>query len=296
MLYQTLNVYYYSLQPFPVISLALLSVFLFVAGTTLMGRCIIKNNGYRFLNEMNGSIVFALLLVATGILLLGFNTGVLPLAWKGFFFCLPMLLFVIGILCICKIHIICGIILLATGNFFLFSEISEIYPDVLVYKQFFSTYWPIGIVLIGILIFFSIILRPMRFKHYSTAKCKGKGKHSVNEGENKDGEINYQLVFSASEQVILDPIFKGGKIDITFGGMELDLRRTSLMEGDTYLYINAVFGGVEITAPDTWNIEIRSNSFAGGVDDSRKNNNIEKDLTRKLVVVTKCTFGGIDIK
>ena len=84
-------------------------------------------------------------------------------------------------------------------------------------------------------------------------------------------------------------------IEVTFGGIELDLRRTTLAEGDTFLNINVVFGGVEITAPDNWDIEIRPNRFAGGIEDSRVKG-LEKDRSRKLIIIAKCTFGGIDIK
>ena len=293
---QTLNVYYYTLLPFPVVTLSLLSVFLFVAGTTFMGRCSIKDRGRRYTNDMGGGIVFALLLVAAGVLLLGFNIGFLNPLWKSFFFSWQMLLVVLGVLCIFKFQFIWGIIFLAIGNFFLSSEISQIYPDTLAYERFFSTYWPAGIVLIGILILLSIITRPRGINRCSSSKEKWSDKHAVNENDNKDGEINYKIMFSASEQLIFDPIFKGGKIDVTFGGLELDLRRTSLMEGDTYLHVNTAFGGVEITVPDTWDVELRTNSFAGGVDDSRKKYKTEKDYTRKLIIVAKCSFGGIDIK
>ena len=259
-----------------------------------MGKSILKNNGYRFVNEVNGSVVFALLLVAVGALLLLFNTGVFPLEWRVFFFSWQMLLIVLGILSVFKLNFIWGIILMAVGKFFLFSEITKIYPEAFEYEQFFCTYWPVGLVVIGILILFSILARPLGLNNCSKGKCGGK--HAVNENESKDGEINYKLVFTASEQVLLEPIFKGGKIDVSFAGLELDLRRTSLLEGETYLNINVAFGGVALTVPDTWDIELRSNSFAGGISDSRKKFNTEKDYTRKLIVVAKCSFGGIDIK
>jgi predicted membrane protein len=97
------------------------------------------------------------------------------------------------------------------------------------------------------------------------------------------------------EQVILDPVFKGGMIETVFGGMELDLRRTSLPEGETYLYVKAVFGGVEIKAPEDWLIEIRSEAVLGGVTDDRiKSQNM--DHTRKLIIVANAVFGGVTVR
>jgi Amino acid transporters len=287
LLIQTLNVYYHSLLPLPVISLTFLSVLLYVVGTIFMGRCIINEH------RLSSSIVFALLLVATGMLLLGFNTGILPVVWKGFFFSWAMLLFIFGCYSFYKRNFIFGVILVASGMFFISGKIIKIYPDIPVFEQFFATYWPVGIVLLGVIIILSIIFNPKCFE--LSAKVKWKDKYITNGSENQDGKINYKFVFSGTEQVILDPVFKGGNIDVTFGGMELDLRHTSLAEGDTFLHINAVFGGVEITVPDNWDIEIRQNRFAGGIEDSRKKN-VEKDHTRKLIIIAKCTFGGIDIK
>jgi predicted membrane protein len=290
LLNQTLTVFYYTSSALTVISLSLLSVFLYVAGTFLMGRYADKKRRFRFHAGTNDGAVFALLLVAAGMLLLGFNTGHLPSVWKGFFFSWPMLLLVAGFLAVCKCNLIFGISVAAAGKFFLLSRAAGIYPGDRTYEQFLSTYWPVLIIIFGILIFLSVIIRPRRFVygHY-----KEERKESFT--ENPDGRINYQATFGGTEQVILDPLFKGGNIETTFGGIDLDLRRTSLAEGDTFLNIKTTFGGVVIKAPDSWEIEIHSNSFAGGVNDSRVKND-DRDKSRKLVLIAKCTFGGVEIK
>ena len=293
LLYQTLNVYYNTSSALLVVSLSILSVFLYVAGASLMGR--MKKNGIQqYWNGVSSSIVFALVLVAAGMLLLGFNTACLPPVWKGFFFSWPMLLLIIGVGHICKFQFLWGIILAAVGKFFLFAKASAMFPGNAFYEEFSSTYWPVLIIVCGVLILLSTVICSGKCSN----KCnKGKWRenHTSNEGENNDGKINYRLTFSGTEQVILDPVFRGGDIDITFGGMELDLRRTSLAEGETFLYINVVFGGVEITAPDNWDIDLRQNRFAAGIEDSRVKG-MEKDRTRKLIIIAKCSFGGIDIK
>lgn len=296
LLNRAINTLFMAATPFVVISMVLLSVLVYVAGATLMSRSISRHNGSQSYahNKTRNGIIFALLLIGAGILLLCFNTGWLIPVWKSVFFSWPMLLFIIGIIHICKFHFIWGIILAAIGKYFLLSEISKIYPDTLAYEQFLSTYWPVGIILLGILIFALIILRPKNLKHRHP-KGNWNESYITGEQEKQDGKINYQFTFSGTEQVILDPEFKGGNIDVTFGGMELDLRHTSLPEGETFLYINALFGGVEISALDHWEIEIRSKSFLGSVSDSRVENT-DKDQSRRLILVAKCTFAGIEIK
>ena len=292
----TLTVLYGILPALLVILLSLSSVFLYVIGALLMGRCI-TGDKHKFagLGRINHNAVFAFVLVAIGLLLLEFNMGLLPIIWKSFFFSWPMALLVFSIGQLFKPNFIWGVVLSLISIFFLFSRASDIYPYIEFYEQFISTFWPLLIIIAGVLILLSIFLRPgqNRIRFYHKKTCGDDKK--PNQSENTDGKINYSLTFSGTEQVILDPVFKGGNIEITFGGLELDLRRTALAEGDTFLYINVVFGGVEITAPDNWDIEIRPNRFAGGIEDSRVRG-VEKDRTRKLIIIAKCTFGGIDIK
>ena len=294
LLYQTLNVYYNYSSALVVISLLILSVCLYVAGAVMMGRCANMNNTRYFHSGINGSVVFALTVVAVGLLLLGFNTGDLPAEWKRFFFSWPMMLLVMGVAQMFKSHSWGGIALTITGIFFLFTKVSTLFPDDIFYKQFVSTYWPILIIAGGLLILLTTAMGSGR--HFSRNRNRWRFRNTSNESESNDGRINYRFVFGGTERVVLDPVFRGGNVDISFGGMELDLRRTSLAEGDTFLYINVVFGGVEIMVPDDWNVECRSNSFAGGCVDDSKRKDLEKDRTRKLIIITRCTFGGVEIR
>jgi predicted membrane protein len=285
---RTLGVCFHTSSAMTVILLSLLSVFLYVAGATLAGMCTNGNRTGLPCGSVHGGSVFALLLIAAGMLLLGFNTGALPPVWRGFFFSWPMLLFVIGAVNICRFRFISGIVLAAAGMFFLFSRATEIYPYDVLYEQFVSTFWPILVIAAGVLIFLASLLKPKRFG-------RGRGREVHSAGADADGKINYRFVFSGTEQAILDPVFRGGTIEVIFGGMELDLRRTSLPEGDTFLRVKAVFGGVEIFVPDSWEIEIHQKSFAGGVDNARTENG-GRDRDRKLILIAECTFGGIDVR
>jgi predicted membrane protein len=270
----------------------LASVFLYVAGASWMGRIIVQRGEYWRFGGFHNGITFALLVIGIGLLLLCLNGGMLPVAWKCFFISWPMLLFVLGCSALCKIHYVPGIILTSIGTFFLVQR----FPGGSFDGQFVSTWWPVFIIIGGGLIFFSILLKP---KQFIRARRHKKGcwedNHFSTQKENSDGAINYKLVFSGMEQVILDPVFKGGIIETVFGGMELDLRLTALREGDTYLYVKTVFGGVDIKAPDSWLIEIRSDSAFGGVTDDRSKSR-DFDHSKKLIIVANAVFGGVTIK
>jgi predicted membrane protein len=286
----TLNDLYPGTSALVTLSLALFSVFIYLFGANWIGRSIKKRTAHHSYKEVNGGILFAFLLIATGALIICFNTELLTPVWKPFFISWQMLLFVIGAISLCRGHFIWGTLFSVAGIFLLVEKA----PNFIRYEHFTSTFWPVIFIVIGIVIVLSFFKRPQFIaKWHIGGKCLDSD--ISNETENNDGKINYRLAFSGTEQVILDPVFRGGTIDVTFGGMELDLRHTSLAEGKTVLHVNVTFGGVEISAPDTWDIELVSKTFAGATTDDRRKK-ADLDRTRKLVIVSKCSFGGIEIK
>jgi predicted membrane protein len=289
----TINVLSRSIDSGLTFTLVLASVFLYVAGASWMGRIVVRGGEYWKFGGFHNGITFALLVVGVGVLLLCLNAGMLPGEWAYFLISWPMLLFVLGCGSLCKIHYVPGIIMASIGTFFLVQR----FPGGSFDGQFFATWWPVFIIIGGGLIFFSILLKPKQFLRGRHHHPKGnwEDNHLTTKKENSDGTINYKLVFSGMEQVILDPVFKGGMIETVFGGMELDLRHTTLPEGETYLYVKAVFGGVEIKMLDDWFVEIRSESVFGGVTDDRSKMK-DMDRSKKLIIVANAVFGGVTIK
>jgi len=293
----TINVLSHSIDTGLIFILVLVSVFLYVAGASWLGRIIVRGGDYWKFGGFHNGITFALLVVGIGCLLLCLNGGIFPIAWKCFFISWPMLLFVLGCSALCRIHYVSGIIMASIGTFFLVPRFSCIFPYTVFDETFLSTWWPVFIIIGGFLILFSILLKPKQFirRHHRRSKGCWEDNHVTTQSDNSDGTINYKFVFSGTEQVILDPVFKGGNIETVFGGMELDLRHTSLSEGETFLYVKAVFGGVEIKAPDNWFIDVRSESFFGGVTDDRLKSQ-QIDHSKKMIVVVNCAFGGVTIR
>lgn len=87
-------------------------------------------------------------------------------------------------------------------------------------------------------------------------------------------------------------VFRGAKLDATFGGIRLDLRE-ALINEDEEIDIRTFFGGVEIYVPKTVNVIVQSRSFIGGVgDDADKN---VKPEAKNLHIVASNFFGGVHI-
>jgi predicted membrane protein len=301
-------------SPASLVALLLCLTLVFAAGLAWTGRLAVHPD-YSHPGWDNGA-VFALLLTASGLLLLCFNAGILPVEWKGFFFSWPMLLYLFGAIGLCRSHLIGGSIALLAGVFFLIPRMSVIYPGEAFYERFADIYWPLLIILPGALFFVHILLhksgycyyRHTPWKHgkfrrrehcreYFSRKNSSRSRYRSVTQENEEGKINYQSLFGSIEQVILDPEFRGGNMEATFGSIELDLRHTSLPDGETGLYARAFFGGIEIQAPPDWYIEvIPAKISAGGVNDVRAGRTKPSRPEKKLILVAECVFGGVSIR
>ncbi|HLP05065.1 MAG TPA: LiaF domain-containing protein [Paludibacter sp.] len=249
---------------------------------------------------------FGLLLILLGSVFLGLKTGMIPAKLESVVISWPMLLVFIGVVNLFKRHWISGIILVVIGKFFLVPRIIEVYPDAFpgLNANFAHIYWPLLFILAGILIITGRLFFPKwGFNHWSHShnpKCRHHHRHYRNNpssnrsGWNGEG-FSKSTVFGSGEHIVLDPVFKGGEINAVFGGITLDLRRTTLPEGDTRLDINAVFGGMTIFVPSDWFVETHMDAVFGGFQDNRLPAE-PADKTRKLVITGSCVFGGGELR
>ena len=98
----------------------------------------------------------------------------------------------------------------------------------------------------------------------------------------------------ASKQVKYDgQVFYGNDLTAVFGSVTCDLRNATISE-DVIINANATFGGVEILVPENINVEIKSTSIFGGVEDKRRTSAVVNAPT--VYVSGICLFGGVDIK
>lgn len=104
------------------------------------------------------------------------------------------------------------------------------------------------------------------------------------------------IMFGGVEQALTTQQFTGGTVNVAFGGVELDLRRTALAPGDVSLSLKALFGGIEIRVPENWQVFVDGTAILGGVDD--KTGNVPSDKLSpgsQLHVRAVAIFGGIEI-
>jgi predicted membrane protein len=102
-------------------------------------------------------------------------------------------------------------------------------------------------------------------------------------------------VFSGAHQNIVSKNLKGGEIVSVFGGCDLNLTQSNF-EGSIVIEVVAIFGGVKIIIPPTWEVKNQVTAIFGGIDDKRALMPYQGE-TRKVVVLKGIAlFGGVDIR
>ena len=246
------------------------------------------------------SFVFALLVMAAGVLLFAFNMGALPVAYKGVVLSWQMLLIAIGFISFfsCRTWF-CGFILVLLGGFFLLPKLDI--PGLDFVRQ---NVWAIILTLAGIVILCKLLF--FRNCFWSNARCHTHFSSGNKSDDNwkvyssnetyKSGYIDRNCVFGGDKEKWDVKNFKGGEVNSVFGGIELDLSMAQLAEGVHHLELNSVFGGIVLYVPVDWKIEINKTQVFGAFTDNRPKPNFEVDENRVLIIEANAVFGGGEIK
>lgn len=227
-------------------------------------------------------LVWGGLFVLAGFLLLGFNTGMLPVEYKRIVFSWAMFLSVFGLVQLLVYrHIAFGLLLSAMGGYLLWIKLGFPHPHLS------NLILPVILVLIG----FKVLFRHRRH----TPRFCGKvirPKEVVIE----EGRIEENAIFSGTKRIFRGQVFRGGEVNCVFGGTEIDLTESQLPVGITNLEVNCVFGGVTLTVPERWTVHHKVHSLFGGFVDRSSMPHDQKDHERILEISGSCVFGGGEIR
>ncbi len=161
-------------------------------------------------------------------------------------------------------------IILFIGVWFLLLNlgiITDVYTDI---------FWPIIFIIAGL----SIILGTLRIK-----KINRKIQNKVADA--------YYGIFSGVEETIKTDDFKGTTIYAVFGGVDLDLRDSKVIN-DIVINVYSVFGGTTLYIPEDYNLEITATSVFGGYDNKTRNTHQEGRKTIYINCIS--VFGGTEVK
>jgi predicted membrane protein len=254
-----------------------------------------KNVMKNYHSRFGGGFVLGLFLVLAGILFGGFNFGFISAEWRPILISWQMLVVLFGIYMLFKRRFVVGILLIITGKFFSMSKIIEANPEIFTNLDgnFVKIYYPVLLVAAGLILIFYWISPSKKNKCCSHDSFFHWNKRHIE--QIADAAFEKSVVFGGGEYIVLDEVFKGGTINVIFGGLKLDLRRTSIAEGETIVNMKVMFGGIEIFVPYDWIVVVQVDNVFSGVVDYRSNQH-NYDNTKKLIVTGSCTFSGIEIK
>ena len=103
---------------------------------------------------------------------------------------------------------------------------------------------------------------------------------------------SYCATFSEQNANFENEEFKGADLTAVFGGVKYDLRQ-AIINSDTVIKAESIFGGVEIYVPSNVKVKIKSTPIFGGVTDKSVHN---QESEHTIYINSTCIFGGVDIK
>ncbi|HEY4979763.1 MAG TPA: DUF5668 domain-containing protein [Candidatus Acidoferrum sp.] len=227
----------------------------------------------------SNGIIPGIVLVVIGTIFLLDHLGILraETLWKFW----PLILVVVGLLKVFNpSERVVGIGFILVGALIQLHELGRIGLS-------WGTIWPF------ILIFAGIMLIWNRFEGPKVLVLPGavaSGGHDT---------VNEYALFGGVERRVTINNFRGGNVTAIFGGVELDFRSAEIEGGEATLFVEAVFGGIEIVVPDRWNVSFQVQSiFAGYSDETRQPlpDPVGAPPRKTLMVHGRATFGGITVK
>ncbi|MHB1276778.1 MAG: LiaF transmembrane domain-containing protein [Bacteroidia bacterium] len=148
-------------------------------------------------------------------------------------------------------------------------------------------FWPIVLIAIGII----IVLKPKKtYRHHEKDEFSG-----CWEDKSSSDELEIDAIFCGSKKQILSKDFKGGEINLIFGGTELNLSQADFQK-EVVIDVTIVFGGLKIIIPNNWELKTQLTTIAAGVEDKRRNDGLQVVPDKVLLLKGTVIFGGIDIQ
>jgi predicted membrane protein len=258
------------------------------------------------IHKSRSGIIFGIALILLGGAFIARNTGLIPQTFHSIIVSWQMMLIIIGVISIVKRRAchFWGLAIICTGIFFIIPKLARIFPSAFGYIDadvFVSVYWPILMIVSGAILILHIPAHHHckhfhnRFRDKHNAFCGYQNSPSA-ENCSQDEDFSKTCIFGGGNYIIIDTEFRGGTLQAIFGGIELNLRKAYLPEGETTLTIEAIFGSVSLFVPENWCIdETAVESVLGGIDDKRRITETV-DSTRKLIIKGSAVFGSIEIR
>jgi predicted membrane protein len=156
--------------------------------------------------------------------------------------------------------------------------------------------WPLILIAAGIAMIWSRFEVPKFPMPPADAGIAGMGTVS---GTSSYETLNEYALFGGIERRMHTNSFRGGSIVSVFGGVEVDFLSADIEGQEAVIYVEAIFGGIELRVPERWKVVFQGQSIFGGYSDETRPPLADTpgSTPRKTLILRgKAVFGGINVK
>jgi predicted membrane protein len=240
-----------------------------------------------------GGLVVGLIITIIGVLFLLQNLGIrfFDNVWDFW----PVILIVLGVSRATTAYgwggRMWGGILITVGGIFLLENL-----DILPFIRW-GNLWPLILMVVGV----GMLAKNLERQHNArnatatAASCPTIGTRV--RGVTSASTLHEWAVFSGVRRKVESQEFEGGEVTAVFGGAEIDLRGAAMKNAEAIVDVNAVFGGVEIRTPETWEIVMSGTPIFGGYEDeTAPARGSDGEKRPRLIIAGSAVFGGVSVK
>jgi len=187
-----------------------------------------------------------------------------------------------------------GLLLIVVGILFLLDNLGYVNSEYL-----FENFWPLILVLIGVLLLFR--------RSYRAPRIGGISEKTATAFPESDSDFLVRSALVGNIEVkVTSKNFSGGSCSVVFGNIGMVLREAQPQIGQSTLKLNGVFGSIRVEAPADIAIAVNSTLVAGHIEvnDQKKSGLFETIVfkspgfdtaQRKLIVQASQMFGNISV-
>jgi predicted membrane protein len=237
--------------------------------------------------RITGRLIVGALLIFFGLLFTLDNFGVIDAGDVLAYW--PLILVVVGLVRIFQPshpgQRVFGVIMVALGVFFQLQELGWT-------SMRFRDLWPIILVFVGGSLIWRAMGRGRPFDgNWAVRATPADGVRDVSPRQS-------DFAFMGGvHRVVESTDYRGGDATAVMGAVELDLRGATIASSPAVLDAFALWGGVEITVPAEWKVEIHATPILGGIDNKARSVVADPSRPAQLLVVRgTALMGGIEIK
>ncbi len=128
---------------------------------------------------------------------------------------------------------------------------------------------------------------------WSSISSKQSRTMTLEESEDSESFINSFAFMGGISRKNNSTTFRGGEFSAIMGGVEIDLSEAEISGDAAIINVFAFWGGIEITVPKNWKIEIDAYPILGGIEDDTRSS--QEQNAKKLIVRGYAIMGGVEI-